>query len=52
MRKYYGQNTINHLDRTKNVMVKFKFYDYKEIIEKYTDEIIGLSKGKDLWVDH
>ena len=38
----YGPNILEDLNAQKNKKVKYKIYDYQEMIDKWTDELVGL----------
>lgn len=44
----YGQEVVDELIKKSSEYCKMRFYDYQQIIEKYTDESIGLAKKKGL----
>jgi len=42
MVKTYGSEILDELAVLKNKKVKFSIFDYQEMIDKYSDELIGL----------
>ena len=46
MEKKYGRGTVDQLIQQKHLNIKYTYSDYSDIIDLYTDKIIGLCKQK------